>query len=92
MEWISAKLKGSQGTGKKFVSDDSICVLGICKRDLLFQPVAELKKVTDFEHRIPKEQWWLKLRPIMKILAKYEASYDMSDSGKLESLQHHEEL
>ena len=57
MEWISAKLKGSQGTGKKFVSDDSICVLGICKRDLLFQPVAELKKVTDFEHRIPKKQW-----------------------------------
>lgn len=43
-------------------------------------------------HRIPKEQWWLKLRPIMKILAKYEASYDMSDSGKLEPLQHHGEL
>ncbi|XP_021071786.1 ATP-dependent 6-phosphofructokinase, platelet type isoform X2 [Mus pahari] len=90
MEWISAKLKGSQGTGKKFVSDDSICVLGICKRDLLFQPVTELKKDTDFEHRIPKVQWWLKLRPIMKILAKYEASYDMSDAGKLEPLhQHH---
>ncbi|XP_021035782.1 ATP-dependent 6-phosphofructokinase, platelet type isoform X2 [Mus caroli] len=92
MEWISAKLKGSQGTGKKFVSDDSICVLGICKRDLLFQPVAELKKDTDFEHRIPKVQWWLKLRPIMKILAKYEASYDMSDTGKLEPLQHHGDL
>ncbi|XP_034365821.1 ATP-dependent 6-phosphofructokinase, platelet type isoform X2 [Arvicanthis niloticus] len=89
MAWISAKLKGSMGTGKKFVSDDSICVLGICKRDLLFQPLAELKDKTDFEHRIPKEQWWLKLRPIMKILAKYEASYDMSDSGKLEPLQHH---
>ncbi|XP_028625728.1 ATP-dependent 6-phosphofructokinase, platelet type isoform X3 [Grammomys surdaster] len=93
MEWITAKLKGSQGAGKKFVGDDSICVLGICKRDLLFQPVAELKKETDFEHRIPKKQWWLKLRPIMKILAKYEASYDMSDTGKLEPLHHpHEGL
>lgn len=90
MGWITAKLKGSQGTGKKFVSDDSICVLGICKRDILFQPVAELKKETDFEHRIPKKQWWLKLRPIMKILAKYRATYDMSDAGKLEPLhQHH---
>ncbi|XP_057642929.1 ATP-dependent 6-phosphofructokinase, platelet type isoform X2 [Chionomys nivalis] len=89
MEWITDKLKGSQGTGKKFVSDDSICVLGISKRDLLFQPVAELKKETDFEHRIPKEQWWLKLRPLMKILAKYKASYDVSDAGKLESLGHH---
>ncbi|XP_049998217.1 ATP-dependent 6-phosphofructokinase, platelet type isoform X3 [Alexandromys fortis] len=89
MEWITDKLKGSQGTGKKFVSDDSICVLGISKRDLRFQPVVELKKETDFEHRIPKEQWWLKLRPLMKILAKYKASYDVSDAGKLESLGHH---
>lgn len=93
MEWISAKLKGSHGTGKKkFVSDDSICVLGIQKRDLLFKPVAELRKATDFEHRIPKQQWWLKLRPIMKILAKYEASYDMSDVGKLEPVHNHGEL
>ncbi|XP_015861851.1 ATP-dependent 6-phosphofructokinase, platelet type isoform X2 [Peromyscus maniculatus bairdii] len=87
MTWISDKLKGSLGAGKKFVSDDSICVLGISKRDLLFQPVAELREKTDFEHRIPKEQWWLKLRPLMKILAKYEASYDVSDAGKLESLR-----
>ncbi|XP_051007406.1 ATP-dependent 6-phosphofructokinase, platelet type isoform X1 [Acomys russatus] len=88
MEWITDKLKGSQGAGKKFLHDDSICVLGISKRDILFQPVSELKKQTDFEHRIPKKQWWLKLRPLMKILAKYKASYDVSDSGQLEPLQH----
>ena len=35
-------------------------------------------------HRIPKEQWWLKLRPLMKILAKYKTSYDVSDAGQLE--------
>lgn len=35
-------------------------------------------------HRIPTEQWWLKLRPLMKILAKYKTSYDVSDSGQLE--------
>ncbi|KAM4828458.1 ATP-dependent 6-phosphofructokinase, platelet type [Thomomys bottae] len=87
MEWITTKLKESAGIGKKFVSDDSICVLGICKRNLLFQPMTELRQKTDFEHRIPKEQWWLKLRPVMKILAKYEASYDVSDSGKLEHLR-----
>ncbi|KAG9337435.1 hypothetical protein JZ751_028726 [Albula glossodonta] len=40
------------------------------------------KKLKD--HRIPKEQWWLKLRPLMKILAKYKTSYDVSDSGQLE--------
>ncbi|XP_042637889.1 ATP-dependent 6-phosphofructokinase, platelet type [Orycteropus afer afer] len=84
MQWITTKLKEPHGTGRKFVTDDSVCVLGISKRNLIFQPVAELKKHTDFEHRIPKEQWWLKLRPVMKILAKYKASYDVSDSGQLE--------
>ncbi|XP_006738675.1 ATP-dependent 6-phosphofructokinase, platelet type-like [Leptonychotes weddellii] len=75
------------------MSDDSICVLGISKRNLLFQPVAQLRQETDFEHRIPKEQWWLKLRPLMKILAKYKASYEVSDSNQLEPMPHrgHEE-
>ncbi|XP_004854629.1 ATP-dependent 6-phosphofructokinase, platelet type isoform X1 [Heterocephalus glaber] len=89
MEWITTKLKGSQGKAKKFVTNDSICLLGIRKRNLLFQPVTELKKETDFEHRIPKEQWWLKLRPLMKILAKYKASYDVSDAGQLEPVHQH---
>lgn len=73
--------------GKKFLSEDSVCVLGISKRTLLFQPVAELKKETDFEHRIPKEQWWLKLRPLMKILAKYKVSFEVSDASQLEPVQ-----
>ncbi|XP_023557100.1 ATP-dependent 6-phosphofructokinase, platelet type isoform X1 [Octodon degus] len=87
MEWITAKLKESHSKGKKFVTDDCICLLGIRKRNLVFQPVTELKKETDFEHRIPKEQWWLKFRPLMKILAKYKASYDVSDSGQLEPVR-----
>uniref|UniRef100_A0A2K6D5J6 ATP-dependent 6-phosphofructokinase n=1 Tax=Macaca nemestrina TaxID=9545 RepID=A0A2K6D5J6_MACNE len=87
MEWITAKLKEARGRGKKFTTDDSVCVLGISKRNVIFQPVAELKQQTDFEHRIPKERWWLKLRPLMKILAKYKASYDVSDSGQLEHVQ-----
>ncbi|XP_026334471.2 ATP-dependent 6-phosphofructokinase, platelet type isoform X1 [Ursus arctos] len=93
MQWISTKLKEASGKGRRFMSDDSICVLGINKRNLLFRPVAQLRKETDFEHRIPKEQWWLKLRPLMKILAKYEASYEVSDSHQLEPVHHrgHEE-
>uniref|UniRef100_A0A8C2LMP1 Phosphofructokinase domain-containing protein n=1 Tax=Cricetulus griseus TaxID=10029 RepID=A0A8C2LMP1_CRIGR len=72
---ISARaMEGLRAQGKIFVSDDSICVLGISKRELLFQPVVQLRKEADFEHWIPKKQWWLKLRPLMKILAKYKAS------------------
>ncbi|CAB1326090.1 unnamed protein product [Coregonus sp. 'balchen'] len=51
---------------------------------MAFQPVVHLKDETDFAHRIPKEQWWLKLHPLMKILAKYKTSYDVSDSGQME--------
>ncbi|XP_049632260.1 ATP-dependent 6-phosphofructokinase, platelet type [Suncus etruscus] len=85
MNWITQQLKG-KGAGQKFDTDDSICVLGINKRDIIFQPVVQLRDETDFEHRIPKEQWWLKLRPLMKILAKYKASLEVSESVQLEHL------
>uniref|UniRef100_A0A8C0ESF5 6-phosphofructokinase n=1 Tax=Bubo bubo TaxID=30461 RepID=A0A8C0ESF5_BUBBB len=92
MQWISKKLKETyrKGAGKIFANtDDSVCLLGMRRRNLVFQPVAELKTETDFVHRIPKEQWWLKLRPLMKILAKYKTSYDVSDSGQLEHVAMH---
>ncbi|XP_038611920.1 ATP-dependent 6-phosphofructokinase, platelet type isoform X4 [Tachyglossus aculeatus] len=85
VQWISRKLKETYRKGKIFANtDDSVCLLGMRRRNLLFQPVIALKHETDFVHRIPKEQWWLKLRPLMKILAKYKTSYDVSDSGQLE--------
>ncbi|XP_007422070.1 ATP-dependent 6-phosphofructokinase, platelet type isoform X2 [Python bivittatus] len=87
MLWISKKLKESyrREEGRVFANTaDSACLLGMRLRNLVFQPVIELQDETDFVHRIPKEQWWLKLRPLMKILAKYKASYDVSDSGQLE--------
>uniref|UniRef100_A0A2D4L6S9 Uncharacterized protein n=1 Tax=Micrurus paraensis TaxID=1970185 RepID=A0A2D4L6S9_9SAUR len=75
----------SSSIGKVFANTpETVCLLGMRKRNLDFQPVIKLQDETDFEHRIPKEQWWLKMRALMKILAKYKASYDISDSGQLE--------
>ncbi|XP_070974233.1 ATP-dependent 6-phosphofructokinase, platelet type-like isoform X7 [Oncorhynchus clarkii lewisi] len=85
IQWISRKLKESYKEGKVFANtEDTACLLGMRRRAMVFQPVVQLKDQTDFVHRIPKEQWWLKLRPLMKILAKYKTSYDVSDSGQLE--------
>ncbi|XP_022609721.1 ATP-dependent 6-phosphofructokinase, platelet type-like isoform X1 [Seriola dumerili] len=87
MQWISKKLVETfrQDEGRVFANtEDTCCLLGMRRRALVFQPVVQLKEDTDFVHRIPKEQWWLKLRPLMKILAKYKTSYDVSDSGQLE--------
>ncbi|XP_037135647.1 ATP-dependent 6-phosphofructokinase, platelet type isoform X3 [Syngnathus acus] len=92
MQWVTKKLVETfrQDEGRVFANtEDSCCLLGMRRRALVFQPVVQLKGETDFVHRIPKEQWWLKLRPLMKILAKYKTSYDVSDSGQLEHVVHH---
>uniref|UniRef100_A0A8C2QAD5 ATP-dependent 6-phosphofructokinase n=1 Tax=Cyprinus carpio TaxID=7962 RepID=A0A8C2QAD5_CYPCA len=80
--WLTDKLKES---GRIFANTpDSACVLGMKKRAMIFQPLSDLKEDTDFEHRIPKTQWWLKLRPILKILAKYKISLDTSETATME--------
>ncbi|NWX42635.1 PFKAM protein, partial [Steatornis caripensis] len=85
--WITGKIKECSRHGRIFANTaDSACLLGMRKRSLVFQPVTELKEQTDFEHRIPKEQWWLKLRPILKILAKYNIELDTSEKAHLEHI------
>ncbi|XP_051871985.1 ATP-dependent 6-phosphofructokinase, platelet type isoform X2 [Pristis pectinata] len=85
MQWISGKLKEYYRQGRVFANcHESACLLGMRRRTLVFQPVSQLKEMTDFQHRIPKEQWWLDLRPLMKILAKYKISYDLSNAGQME--------
>uniref|UniRef100_A0A7N8YF74 6-phosphofructokinase n=1 Tax=Mastacembelus armatus TaxID=205130 RepID=A0A7N8YF74_9TELE len=83
--WLTDKLKECYRHGRIFANaQDSACLLGMRKRSLVFQPLAELKEVTDFEHRIPKIQWWVKLRPILKILAKYKIRLDTSEKAEME--------
>ncbi|KAM9514401.1 ATP-dependent 6-phosphofructokinase, muscle type isoform 1-T1 [Guaruba guarouba] len=85
--WITGKIKECTRHGRIFANTkDSACLLGMRKRSLVFQPLTELKEQTDFEHRLPKEQWWLKLRPILKILAKYNIELDTSEKAHLEHI------
>ncbi|KAK2889350.1 hypothetical protein Q8A67_014725 [Cirrhinus molitorella] len=83
--WLTDKLKECYRHGRIFANTpDSACVLGMKKRAMIFQPLSDLKEDTDFEHRIPKTQWWLKLRPILKILAKYKINLDTSETATME--------
>uniref|UniRef100_A0AAR2JLE4 6-phosphofructokinase n=1 Tax=Pygocentrus nattereri TaxID=42514 RepID=A0AAR2JLE4_PYGNA len=85
--WLTEKLKECYRHGRIFAnSQDSACVLGMRKRGLMFQPLTELKEQTDFEHRIPRTAWWLKLRPILKILAKYKINLDTSEHTHMEHI------
>nr|XP_060618934.1 ATP-dependent 6-phosphofructokinase, muscle type isoform X2 [Anolis sagrei ordinatus] len=85
--WMSGKIKECSRHGRIFANTaDSACLLGMRRRALVFQPLSELKQETDFEHRIPRTQWWLKLRPILKILAKYKIELDTSETAHLEHI------
>ncbi|KAJ0023645.1 hypothetical protein NQD34_003544 [Periophthalmus magnuspinnatus] len=85
--WLTDKLKECYRHGRIFAnSPDTACILGMKKRSMVFQPLSEAKECTDFEHRIPTEQWWLKLRPILKILAKYKINLDTSEKTEIEHI------
>ncbi|KRY28981.1 6-phosphofructokinase [Trichinella spiralis] len=57
---------------------DSAVLLGIQARRSQATPIQEIKKKSDFVHRLPTEQWWLKLRPLLRILAKHDSIYEVS--------------
>lgn len=54
----------------------SSCLVGLQKKLSVFTPLDELRKVTDFPHRLPKIQWWLHLQQLLRIMAKHEHVYE----------------
>ncbi|CAG7836459.1 unnamed protein product [Allacma fusca] len=72
VEWLVDKLMND----KSFETPQSAVMLGIVRRQYKFTPLQELKLYTDFKHRIPCDQWWLKIRPLLRILAKHESTYE----------------
>ncbi|KAI4470917.1 phosphofructokinase [Holotrichia oblita] len=91
--WIADQIKRNllaDGTVNA-VGSESATLLGIVRRQYKFTSLSELKDQTNFELRIPKEQWWLKLRPLLRILAKHDSTYEeeglymtVEDSSKIE--------
>lgn len=78
VEWLIETMKSNtqpDGTIKCF-SPDTAVLLGIVKRHYKFTSIPELKEESDFKYRIPKHQWWLKLRPLLRILAKHDSTYE----------------
>ncbi|XP_022323820.2 ATP-dependent 6-phosphofructokinase-like isoform X1 [Crassostrea virginica] len=62
-----------EANGKVYRDEPTSAVLlGMQRRHLAFTPVEKLKDTTDFKHRIPMDQWWLKLRPLLRILTKHK--------------------
>uniref|UniRef100_A0A4W5JNI6 Phosphofructokinase, liver type n=1 Tax=Hucho hucho TaxID=62062 RepID=A0A4W5JNI6_9TELE len=71
--------------GRVFVNTpDTASVIGFSKKVLSFIPVTDLKAQTDFEHRMPKVQWWQNLHQILKMLAKHQTSFSEYVPGEIE--------
>uniref|UniRef100_A0A0N4ZWF9 ATP-dependent 6-phosphofructokinase n=1 Tax=Parastrongyloides trichosuri TaxID=131310 RepID=A0A0N4ZWF9_PARTI len=63
-------------TGERKASTKDTCtLLGIKSKSIEFTPVTDLAEETDFEHRLPKHQWWIKLRPLLRILTSHRGEY-----------------
>ncbi|CAL8070727.1 unnamed protein product [Calicophoron daubneyi] len=58
------------------ITASSCALLGIIRQYATFTEVLKLKAVTDFKHRLPREEWWLNLRPLLRIMAKHDSLYE----------------
>ena len=75
LSFMIHQLEASTEPNCRTPGDNTACVVGIRKKQMTFAPVSELRGETDFVHRLPKDQWWMKLRPLLRILAKHETVY-----------------
>lgn len=85
-------LDGKESQHYHVNTNESAVVIGMQKKCFAFTPVTQLLEHTDMEHRIPQEQWWMKLRSLMRILAKHENVYvsevlkkDYSDEEEIDT-------
>ena len=51
---------------------ESACMLGIQGSKIEATPLQSLAPNVDFEHRIPKHQWWMSLRRLLCVLARHK--------------------
>ncbi|XP_023346270.1 ATP-dependent 6-phosphofructokinase isoform X2 [Eurytemora carolleeae] len=68
------------GSGTVHADDPSTAtLLGMRTRSYRFQPVEDVAKETDFTYRVSSDgnQWWMKLRSIMDILAQHDSTYEV---------------
>jgi len=79
VEYLIEQIQASKKEdGTIYTQDPSTAtLLGMLKRQSMFTAVQDLKALADFKHRICNDQWWLKLRPLLRILAKHDSTYEV---------------
>ncbi|XP_014674608.1 PREDICTED: ATP-dependent 6-phosphofructokinase-like isoform X2 [Priapulus caudatus] len=80
LDWMILQMQNSaQPDGTVFTNrKESATLQGLKKRHTYFTPLQDLVKDTDYEHRMSYEKWWMKLRPLLRIMAQHKAAYEIS--------------
>nr|XP_039266931.1 ATP-dependent 6-phosphofructokinase, muscle type-like [Styela clava] len=71
--WIAQQIQEHVNENGKVEcrSEESATLLGMRKRTMEFQPIQRLKEETNFDKRTPVSQWWLNIRPLLRLMAHY---------------------
>ncbi|XP_074601778.1 ATP-dependent 6-phosphofructokinase isoform X2 [Brevipalpus obovatus] len=76
-DWLINRIKNGDGS-----KPDSAALLGLIRRQYKFTPLQELEDQTNFKYRIPRYQWWLKLRSLLRMLAQHDSCYEKEAESK----------
>ncbi|THD29146.1 putative pyrophosphate-dependent phosphofructo-1-kinase [Fasciola hepatica] len=78
IDWLHEQINlGLRPDGSVYCPDSASCtLLGVIRQNSTFSEVLKLRENTDFKHRLPREEWWLNLRPLMRIMAKHDSLYE----------------
>ncbi|RWS26162.1 ATP-dependent 6-phosphofructokinase-like isoform X2 [Leptotrombidium deliense] len=89
--WMIDTLKKHTQQNSKVVctTADTVVLLGLVRRHYKISSIEKLRNKTNFQHRISTEEWWLKLRPLLRILARHnsvlQTEAEASDNGSSDS-------
>ena len=70
---------------------ETAVLLGLRKSLNPFTPVTDLVEDADFVLRRSKKQWWMQMRPMMKILARHDSTYPTEKKSLATVHEHHNE-
>ncbi|KAK4468234.1 hypothetical protein MN116_008390 [Schistosoma mekongi] len=78
IDWLDEQINANIRLDSTVYTPGNLCctLIGIVRRQTTYSNIIELKEHTDFKHRLPKEEWWLSLRPLMRIMAKHDSLYE----------------
>ena len=72
-ELLSQLEENTDGSGEVVANTHKTAsVLGLVGLRYVCSPVEDLRTKTDFKHRIPKGQWWMQLRPLIRVLSRHK--------------------